>query len=57
MCWIELNEHKVIGPNIVKDTEAKVQVIWKRLKAASDRKNSYADLKMKDIEYEVGDKV
>ena len=24
MCWIELNDHKVIGPNIVKDTEAKV---------------------------------
>ena len=27
------------------------------LKAASDRKKSYADLKRKDIEYEVGDKV
>ena len=47
----------MIGPNIVKDTETKVQVIWKRLKAASDRQKSYADLKMKDIEYEVGDKV
>ena len=37
VCWTELNEHKVIGPNIVKDTEEKVQVIQKRLKAASDR--------------------
>ena len=27
MCWAELNEHKVIGPKIVKDTEEKVQVI------------------------------
>ena len=27
VCWIELNEHKVIGLDIVKDTEAKVQVI------------------------------
>ena len=27
------------------------------LKAASDRQNSYADMKRKDIEYEVGDKV
>ena len=35
--WAELNEHKVIGPDIVKDTEEKVQVIRKRLKAASDR--------------------
>ena len=57
MCWTELNEYKVIGLNIVKDTEAKVQVIRQRLKVASDRQNSYADLKMKDIEYEVGDKV
>ena len=57
VCWIELNEHKVIGSNIIKDTEAKVQVIRQRLKVASDRQNSYANLKRKDIEYEVGDKV
>ena len=36
MCWIELNEQKVIGPDIVKDTEEKVQVIRQRLKAARD---------------------
>ena len=55
--WTELKEHKLIGPNIVKDTEEKVQVIWQRLKAASDRQNSYANLKRSDIEYNVGDKV
>ena len=47
----------MIGPDIVKDMEEKVQVIRKRLKAASDRQKSYADLKRKDIAYEVGDKV
>ena len=57
VCWTELNEHKMIGPDIVKDTEEKLQVIRKRLKAASDRKKSYADLKRRDNEYEVGDKV
>ena len=57
MCWTELNEHKAIGPDTVKDTEEKVQVIWKRLKAANDRQKSYVDLKRRDIEYEVGDKV
>ena len=57
MCWTELNEHKVIGPDIVKDTEEKVQVIRKRLKAASDQQKSYVDLKMRYIAYEVGDKV
>ena len=57
VCWTELNEHKVISPDIEKDTEEKVQVIQKRLKAANDRKKSYADLKRRDIAYEVGDKV
>ena len=47
----------MIGLDIVKDTETKVQVIRQRLKTISDRQKSYADLKMKDIEYEVGDKV
>ena len=57
MCWTELNEHKVIGPDIVKHTEEKVHVIRKWLKAASDRQKSYVDLKRRDIAYEVGDKV
>ena len=52
-----MNEHNVIGPDIVKETEKKVQVIQQRLKAASDRQKSYANLKRKDIEYEVEDKV
>ena len=52
-----MNEHKVIGPNIVKEIEEKVQVIQQKLKAASDRQKSYADLKRIDIEYEVEDKV
>ena len=57
MCWTELNEHKIIGPDLVKDTEETVQIIQQRLKAASDRQRSYANLKRKDIEFEVGDKV
>ena len=52
-----MNEHKIIGPELVKDTEEKVQIIQQRLKAACDRHRSYANLKRKDIEYEVGDKV
>ena len=51
VCWTELNEHKVIGPDIVKDIEEKVQVIRQKLKAASDRQKSYANLKRRDIEY------
>ena len=57
MCWTEMNEHKIIGPELVKDTEEKVQIIQQRLKVACDRQRSYVNLKRKDIEYEVGDKV
>ena len=34
--WTKLKEHKVIGPDIVKETEEKVQVIQERLKTTSD---------------------
>ena len=57
MCWIELHEHKIISPDLVKDIEEKVWIIQQRLKVASDRQRSYADLKIRDIAYEVGDKV
>ena len=57
MCWTELNEHKIIGPDLVKYIEEKVQIIQQKLKATSDRQMSYANLKRKDIEYEVGEKI
>ena len=38
VCWTDLNEHKVISPDIVQETEEKVRVIQQRLKAASDIK-------------------
>ena len=41
----------------MKEIEEKVRVIQWRLKAASDRQKLYTDLKRKDIEYEVRDKV
>ena len=57
LCWSELSEGKIIGPDLIRDTEDKVRIIKDRLKAASDRQKSYADLKRRDIEYAVGDKV
>ena len=48
-CWTELDEHKIIGLDLVKDTEEKVQIIQQRLKSVSERQRSYANLKRKDI--------
>ena len=50
MCWIEFHEHKNIGPDLVKDMEEKVWIVQQRLKVASDRQRSYANLKRRDIE-------
>ena len=55
--WTELSEKQIHGVDLVKETEEKVKVIRDRLKASSDRQKSYADLKMKEIEFQVGDKV
>ena len=57
VCWTYLNEHKVIGIDMEKETKEKVRVIQQRLKATNGRQKSYADLKRKVMEYEVGDKV
>ncbi|XP_017629310.1 uncharacterized protein LOC108472329 [Gossypium arboreum] len=57
LCWTELSERCVLGPELVSETEDKVRLIRDRLKAASNRQKSYADVRMKDIEYSVGDMV
>lgn len=54
-CWTELGERRALGPELVSDTEYKVRLIWDQLKAALDRRKSYADLKCNKIEYYVGD--
>lgn len=57
LCWTELGEGKVLGPELVQDFVGKIRLIQDRLKAASNRQTSYANLKRKEIEYRVGDQV
>ncbi|KAA3488290.1 reverse transcriptase [Gossypium australe] len=47
-CWTELGERQVLAPELVSEMEEKVRLIRARLKEASDRQKSYADLKLKD---------
>ena len=57
LCWTELSEKKVISPDLIQETEEKVKMIREILKLATDRQKSYADIKRKDIRYEIGEKV
>ena len=52
-----MSEKKVIGPDLIQETEENVKMIRERLKVANDRHKSYADMKRKDIRYEIGEKV
>ncbi|KAA3474348.1 DNA/RNA polymerase superfamily protein [Gossypium australe] len=53
----EFSEKQIHGVDLVREIEEKVKVIHDCLKATSNRKKSYADLKRKEIKFQVGDKV
>ncbi|GJV46193.1 putative reverse transcriptase domain-containing protein [Tanacetum coccineum] len=57
VCWAEVGEVQLTSPEIVQETTKKIIQIKQRIQAASDRQKSYADLKRKPIEFQVGDKV
>nr|GFD54958.1 reverse transcriptase domain-containing protein [Tanacetum cinerariifolium] len=52
-----VREFHLTGPEIVQETTKKIVQIKQRIQAAWDRQKSYADLKRKPIEFQVGDKV
>ncbi|XP_021600726.1 uncharacterized protein LOC110606286 [Manihot esculenta] len=56
LCWIELNETKLVDPELIRQIEEEVKIIRERLKTATDRQKFYADLKRKDIEFAIGNK-
>ncbi|KAL5831658.1 hypothetical protein ACOSQ4_017012 [Xanthoceras sorbifolium] len=51
VCWDEVGERKLIGPEIVHITSEKVRIIRDRLKITSDRQKSYADNRRRDLEF------
>nr|GFA16643.1 putative reverse transcriptase domain-containing protein [Tanacetum cinerariifolium] len=55
--WNEVGEFHLTGPKIVQETTEKIVQIKQRIQAARDRQKSYADLKRKPMEFQVGDKV
>ncbi|GJW86542.1 putative RNA-directed DNA polymerase [Tanacetum coccineum] len=57
VCWAEVGEVQLTGPEIVQETTEKIVQIKQRIQAARDRQKSYADLKRKPMEFQIGDKV
>ncbi|GKF58855.1 putative reverse transcriptase domain-containing protein, partial [Tanacetum coccineum] len=55
VCWTEVGEAQILGPELIQETTEKIVQIKKRMQAARDRQKSYADLKHKLMEFQVGD--
>ena len=54
--WDEVGDRQLFGPNVIKESEENVKLIRDRLKVAQSRQKSYADLKRKEVVYEIGDR-
>ncbi|GJW65666.1 retrovirus-related pol polyprotein from transposon TNT 1-94 [Tanacetum coccineum] len=52
-----LGKAQLTGPELIQETTEKIVLIKQRIQAAQDRQKSYADLKRKPMEFEVGDRV
>ena len=52
-----MGECSITGPDLIRDTSEKVDLIRKRLLTAQSRQKSYADRRRRPLEFEVGDHV
>ncbi|GJT91497.1 putative reverse transcriptase domain-containing protein [Tanacetum coccineum] len=57
ICWTEVRDAQLTGPEIIHEITEKIVQIKSRIQAARDRQKSYADLKRKPMDFQVGDRV
>ena len=57
ICWTKVGESSITGPDMISDTSEKVRLIRQSLLMAQSRQKSYADVRRRPLEFEVGDRV
>ncbi|GJX95197.1 putative reverse transcriptase domain-containing protein [Tanacetum coccineum] len=57
VCWVEVGDVQLTGPEIIHETTKKIVQIRQRLQAARDRQRSYANVRRMPLEFQVGDRV
>nr|GEU41296.1 putative reverse transcriptase domain-containing protein [Tanacetum cinerariifolium] len=57
VCWAEVEDAQLTRPKIIHETTEKIMQIKSRIQAARGRQKSYADVRRKPLEFQVGDKV
>ncbi|XP_028071252.1 uncharacterized protein LOC114273648 [Camellia sinensis] len=57
VCWAEVGDRSLLGPELVQLTTQKIKTIQERLKTAQSRQKSYEDNRRRDSEFEAGNHV
>ena len=57
LCWTEVGESSITGPDLIRDTSEKVSLIRQRLLTTQSQQKSYTDVRRRPLEFEVGDHV
>ncbi|KAD5318103.1 hypothetical protein E3N88_18049 [Mikania micrantha] len=57
ICWTEVGESQITGPEIIQETTDKIRQIRDNLLVVRGRHKSYADKRRKPLEFEVNDMV
>ena len=57
LCWTEVGESSITGPNMFRDTFEKVSLIRQCLLTTQSWQKNYADVRHRPLEFEVGDHV
>ena len=57
VCWDEVGQRRLVGPELVQITSEKVKVLRDNLKTARDKQKSYADNRCRDLQFKMGNRV
>ncbi|GJW27751.1 hypothetical protein Tco_0044626 [Tanacetum coccineum] len=57
VCWSEVGDSQLTGPELVRETTERIVQIKNRLLMARSHQKSYADVRRKPMEFQVGDMV
>ena len=57
ICWFEVGERQLLGPELVQDASERIAIIRQKLLTAQSRQKSYADKRRRELEFNVGDMV
>ncbi|GKB28955.1 putative reverse transcriptase domain-containing protein [Tanacetum coccineum] len=57
ICWSKVKDNQLTGSKMIRETTEKIVQIKNRLLAAQSRQKSYADVRRKPLEFNVGDMV